>query len=94
VHSIVQHILEKYTWYSLCIGAEKPLPANSNCLLGSINLSALVKNGFEDNAKFDFEEFEEILFGLMKKELKHVEIIGLFLGGLIGFIQYLVSYFL
>ena len=42
----------------------------------------------------DFEEFEEILFGLMKKELKHVEIIGLFLGGLIGFIQYLVSYFL
>lgn len=57
----------------------------------SIDIEALVKEKID---ALDFVEFEEILFGLMKKELKHVEIIGLFLGGLIGFIQYLVSYFL
>jgi len=57
----------------------------------SIDIESLVKEKIDS---LDFVEFEEILFGLMKKELKHVEIIGLFLGGLIGFIQYLVSYFL
>jgi ribonucleotide reductase alpha subunit len=41
--------------------AEKPLPANSNCLLASINLSALVGNKFEDNAKFNFDEFSELV---------------------------------
>ena len=32
--------------------AEEPLPAGGSCLLGSLNLSAFVKNG-----KFDFEDF-------------------------------------
>jgi uncharacterized membrane protein YheB (UPF0754 family) len=59
--------------------------------MASIDIESLVKEKIDS---LDFVEFEEILFGLMKKELKHVEIIGLFLGGLIGFIQYLVSYFL
>jgi uncharacterized membrane protein YheB (UPF0754 family) len=59
--------------------------------MASIDIESLVKEKIDS---LDFVEFEEILFGLMKKELKHVEIIGLFLGGLIGCIQYLVSYFL
>lgn len=42
----------------------------------------------------DFVEFEKIIFGLMSKELRFVETIGLFLGGLIGVIQYLLIYFL
>jgi len=42
----------------------------------------------------DFIEFEKIIFGLMNKELKFVEIVGLFLGGLIGIIQYIISIFL
>ena len=39
----------------------------------------------------DFIEFEKIIFGLMNRELKHIEIIGLILGSLIGVIQYFVS---
>lgn len=34
--------------------AEEPLPAGGSCLLGSLNLSAFVKNG-----KFDFEDFDK-----------------------------------
>lgn len=39
--------------------AEEPLPAGGSCLLGSINLSAFVKNEFTGEAFFDFEEFEK-----------------------------------
>lgn len=38
--------------------AEEPLPAGGSCLLGSINLSAFVKNAFTNEAYFDFEEFK------------------------------------
>lgn len=38
--------------------AEEPLPAGGSCLLGSINLSAFVKNAFAEEAYFDFEEFK------------------------------------
>ena len=34
--------------------AEEPLPAGGSCLLGSINLSAFVKDG-----KFDFDDFAD-----------------------------------
>lgn len=56
--------------------------------LSSINIKELVQQRIDE---LDFVEFEEILFGLMKKELKHVEIVGLFLGAMIGFIQYVVT---
>jgi len=39
--------------------AEEPLPAGGSCLLGSLNLSAFVKDEFTDKAKFDFDEFEK-----------------------------------
>lgn len=38
--------------------AEEPLPAGGSCLLGSINLSAFVKDAFTDEASFAFEEFK------------------------------------
>lgn len=41
--------------------AEKPLPANSNCLLGSINLSSLVRDAFEDDCYFDTKRFKELI---------------------------------
>lgn len=59
--------------------------------MSNIDIKGLVQRRIDS---LDFVEFEEIIFGLMKKELKHVEIIGLFLGALIGVIQYLVTYFL
>ena len=59
--------------------------------MSSIDIKTLVQNRID---ALDFVEFEEIIFGLMKRELKHVEIIGLFLGGFIVVLQYLVSYFL
>jgi len=59
--------------------------------MSSMNIKELVQKRIDE---LDFVEFEEIIFGLMKKELKHVEIIGLFLGAMIGVIQYLVTYFL
>jgi len=42
----------------------------------------------------DFIEFEKIIFGLMNRELKHIEIIGLILGSLIGVIQYFITVFI
>ncbi len=39
----------------------------------------------------DFVEFEKIIFGLMNRELRHIEVIGLILGSIIGAIQYLVT---
>lgn len=44
--------------------------------------------------ELDFIEFEKIIFGLMNKELKHIEIIGLILGSIIGAVQYGVTIFL
>jgi ribonucleoside-diphosphate reductase alpha chain len=39
---------------------EEPLPAGGSCLLGSINLSAFVKDPFTDNAKFNESKFIEV----------------------------------
>ena len=59
--------------------------------LENIDIHQLVKNRIDE---LDFVEFEKIIFGLMNKELHFVEIIGLFLGALIGIIQYLVTIFI
>ena len=59
--------------------------------LENINIQVIVKNRIDE---LDFIEFEKIIFGLMSKELRFVEIIGLFLGALIGVIQYLITLFL
>jgi uncharacterized membrane protein YheB (UPF0754 family) len=59
--------------------------------LEKLNIREIVKERIDD---LDFIEFEKIIFGLMAKELKHIEIIGLFLGALIGVLQFLVVYFI
>lgn len=40
---------------------------------------------------FSLEELERITFSLAKKELKHIEIIGAVLGGLIGIAQFVIT---
>lgn len=58
--------------------------------LESIDIYGIVKHKIDE---LDFVEFEQLILGLMKKELKFVEIVGLFLGGLIGLLQYVVTLF-
>lgn len=59
--------------------------------LEKLNIREIVKERIDE---LDFVEFEKIIFGLMSKELKHIEIIGLFLGALIGVLQFLVVTFI
>jgi len=59
--------------------------------LDNLNIREIVKERIDE---LDFVEFEKIIFGLMSRELKHIEIIGLFLGALIGVLQFLVVYFI
>ncbi len=56
--------------------------------LDDLNIREIVKDRIDS---LDFIEFEKIIFGLMSKELQFVEIIGLFLGGFIGLIQFFVT---
>lgn len=59
--------------------------------LENLNIREIVKERIDS---LDFVEFEKIIFGLMNRELKHVERIGLILGALIGVIQFFVTQFL
>ena len=43
---------------------------------------------------FSLEKLEDITYSLAKKELKHIEVVGAILGGIIGFFQFGVSLFL
>lgn len=54
----------------------------------NLNIREIVKQRIDS---LNFIEFEKIIFGLMSKELRFVEIIGLFLGAFIGFIQYIIT---
>ena len=42
-------------------------------------------------SNFSLDKLEEIITLLAKKELKHIEVIGAILGGLIGVVQYLIT---
>jgi uncharacterized membrane protein YheB (UPF0754 family) len=59
--------------------------------IGNIDIYGIVKRKIDD---LDFIEFEKIIFGLMKQELKFVEVVGSFLGSLIGLLQFLVVTFI
>lgn len=56
--------------------------------MSNLNIREIVKERIDS---LDFIEFERIIFGLMKKELRFVEIFGLFLGMMIGVLQFLVT---
>ncbi len=53
-----------------------------------LDIKSLVKERIDE---LDFVEFEKIIFGLMNRELKYIEIIGLALGSLIGLLQYFIT---
>ncbi|MFP4478086.1 MAG: DUF445 domain-containing protein [Candidatus Izemoplasmatales bacterium] len=57
----------------------------------NLDVHRLVKDRIDS---LDFVEFEKIIFGLMNKELRFVEVIGLFLGAFIGVLQYLIVTFI
>ena len=59
--------------------------------LENLNIREIVIERIND---LDFIEFEKIIFGLMNRELKHIEIIGLILCSLIGVVQYVITIFL
>ena len=56
--------------------------------VSGLDIRGLVKKRIDE---LDFVAFEKIIFGLMNKELRHIEIIGLFLGMMIGAVQYFVT---
>lgn len=56
--------------------------------LEDLNIRDIVKDKIDS---LDFAEFEKIIFGLMSSELRFVEIIGLFLGGFIGLLQFFIT---
>lgn len=47
----------------------------------------------ENVEAFSLEKLEEITYSLAKKELKHIEVIGAILGGVIGIFQFAISLF-
>ena len=59
-----------------------------NIGLENLDIYGIVKEKIDS---LDFVEFEKIIFGLMNKELRFVEVVGLFLGALIGAVQYLIT---
>ncbi len=56
---------------------EQPLPGNGACLLGSINLTKFVRNPFSSEARFDWEEFREVVRVFTRMLDNVVEINGL-----------------
>lgn len=54
----------------------------------NLDVRTIVKERIDE---LDFVEFEKIIFGLMNKELKHIEVIGFILGAIIGAFQFLVT---
>ena len=55
-----------------------------------LNIKKLVKERVD---ALDFYEFEKLVYGIVKKELRHIEFIGLVLGMLIGLMQYFITSF-
>ena len=60
---------------------EQPLPPYGSCLLGSINLTKFVRDPFTDNARFDWQEFRDVVAVFTRMLDNVVEINGLPLEG-------------
>jgi len=59
---------------------EQPLPPYGACLLGSINLTKFICNPFTEDARFDWEQFREVIAVFTRMLDNVVEINGLPLG--------------
>ncbi len=56
---------------------EQPLPAYGACLLGSVNLTAFVRDPFTEGARFDWDEFREVVRVFTRMLDNVVEVNGL-----------------
>ncbi|SDD99294.1 adenosylcobalamin-dependent ribonucleoside-diphosphate reductase [Aquimonas voraii] len=56
---------------------EQPLPPYGACLLGSINLTTFVRDPFTDKARFDWEEYKEVVRVFTRMLDNVVEVNGL-----------------
>jgi ribonucleoside-diphosphate reductase, adenosylcobalamin-dependent len=56
---------------------EQPLPPYGACLLGSINLTGFVRDPFTDQARFDWEEYKEVVRVFTRMLDNVVEVNGL-----------------
>ncbi|MBW3568267.1 MAG: adenosylcobalamin-dependent ribonucleoside-diphosphate reductase [Proteobacteria bacterium] len=56
---------------------EQPLPPYGSCLLGSVNLTKFVRDPFTEKARFDWEEFHEVVKVFTRMLDNVVEINGL-----------------
>ena len=62
----------------------------SNYAEENINFSTIITDKISN---FSLDKLEEIITGLAKKELKHIELIGAILGAFIGLVQYFITLF-
>ena len=67
---------------------EKIFEFFSNYAEENINFEVIISDKISN---FSLNKLEEIITLLAKKELKHIEVIGAILGGLIGVAQYLIT---
>ncbi len=56
---------------------EQPLPPYGACLLGSVNLTTFVRDPFTDNARFDWDEYKEVVATFTRMLDNVVEVNGL-----------------
>ena len=62
----------------------------SNYAEENINFSTIITDKISN---FSLDKLEEIITGLAKKELKHIEVVGAILGAFIGLVQYFITLF-
>ena len=60
-YNLMQHF-EDFSYAGVNPCAEEPLPAGGSCLLGAINLSEFIVDPFTPAARFDFDEFERVVY--------------------------------
>ena len=69
---------------------EKIFEIFSNYAEENINFSTIITDKISN---FSLDKLEEIINGLAKKELKHIEVIGAILGAFIGLVKYFITLF-
>lgn len=69
---------------------EKIFEIFSNYAEENIDFSTIITDRISN---FSLDKLEEIINGLAKKELKHIEVIGAILGAFIGLVQYFITLF-